>query len=393
VGGDLTGGKAFSASEVPHNLDNRLGFAGYVWDPWIKMYHVRHRVYDPWSQRWQQPDPIGWAGGDVDFYRYASGDPLNFVDPMGLCSVGDLKRELKWALDGLASPSLALHIADRVAGPNAVDDALISTGTRALGASRMCGALAGGLASGGLGATVAADQAQAGLMQLLTGEESRSLLGMGVEKAAAAAGADPDTARTIADGADMATGAVGTNAGREVGRRLANAGDEATAAARIAENVADDAAGGAAKATSGADDAGSAASKGGAASGTNKSAPTGVPEDALVTQPGAIPSKRFTNKDGVPKSIRNKTNQEVVDGLRNGTIDPKDLPIDYVCHDNGMSTIVNNRSAAALTEAGIPRSSWHGVDRTGNADVWRRMQEQFRRNDSGPYGIPYRSNY
>jgi RHS repeat-associated protein len=78
--------------EVPHNLDNRLGFAGYVWDPWIKMYHVRHRVYDPWSQRWQQPDPIGWAGGDVDFYRYANGDPLNSIDPMGLCGGPAMER-------------------------------------------------------------------------------------------------------------------------------------------------------------------------------------------------------------------------------------------------------------------------------------------------------------
>jgi len=28
-------------------LDNRIGYAGYIWDPWLKVYHVRHRVYMP----------------------------------------------------------------------------------------------------------------------------------------------------------------------------------------------------------------------------------------------------------------------------------------------------------------------------------------------------------
>ncbi|MFN7429003.1 MAG: RHS repeat-associated core domain-containing protein [bacterium] len=66
------------------HLDNRLGFAGYVWDPWLKVYHVRHRVYDPFDTRWLQADPIGYAGGDTDLRRYCNGDPVNYVDPMGL---------------------------------------------------------------------------------------------------------------------------------------------------------------------------------------------------------------------------------------------------------------------------------------------------------------------
>ena len=52
------------------HLDNRLGFAGYVWDPWLKVYHVRHRVYDPFDTRWLQADPIGYAGGDTDLRSY-----------------------------------------------------------------------------------------------------------------------------------------------------------------------------------------------------------------------------------------------------------------------------------------------------------------------------------
>ena len=71
-------------------LDNRIGYAGYLWDPWLKVYHVRHRVYVPGTQdgrdvgpSWLQPDPIGIAGG-LNLYEYCNGDPMSFVDPMGL---------------------------------------------------------------------------------------------------------------------------------------------------------------------------------------------------------------------------------------------------------------------------------------------------------------------
>ncbi|MFN7558658.1 MAG: RHS repeat-associated core domain-containing protein, partial [bacterium] len=71
------------------HLDNRLGFAGYVWDPWLKVYHVRHRVYDPFDTRWLQADPIGYAGGDTDLRRYCNGDPINYIDPLGLWGTQD----------------------------------------------------------------------------------------------------------------------------------------------------------------------------------------------------------------------------------------------------------------------------------------------------------------
>jgi uncharacterized protein RhaS with RHS repeats len=33
--------------------------------------------------RWLTKDPIGFAGGDTNLYRYASNDPVNFVDMSG----------------------------------------------------------------------------------------------------------------------------------------------------------------------------------------------------------------------------------------------------------------------------------------------------------------------
>jgi len=44
----------------------------------------RNRVYDPSTGRFTQEDPIGLAGG-LNLYGFASGDPVNFSDPFGLC--------------------------------------------------------------------------------------------------------------------------------------------------------------------------------------------------------------------------------------------------------------------------------------------------------------------
>lgn len=44
----------------------------------------RNRYYDPDAGRFTQEDPIGLGGGN-NLYGFASGDPLNFSDPFGLC--------------------------------------------------------------------------------------------------------------------------------------------------------------------------------------------------------------------------------------------------------------------------------------------------------------------
>jgi RHS repeat-associated protein len=48
------------------------------------LLYRRNRYYDPATGRFTQPDPIGLAGG-LNLYGFASGDPVNFSDPFGLC--------------------------------------------------------------------------------------------------------------------------------------------------------------------------------------------------------------------------------------------------------------------------------------------------------------------
>jgi RHS repeat-associated protein len=47
-------------------------------------WYRRNRNYDPGTGRFTQEDPIGLAGG-MNLYGFASGDPVNFSDPFGLC--------------------------------------------------------------------------------------------------------------------------------------------------------------------------------------------------------------------------------------------------------------------------------------------------------------------
>ena len=76
------------------DIDNRFGYAGYIWDQHLGIYHVRHRAYDPFAGRWLQPDPLALMGPELllaltssdgsNLYAYVGNSPNGFVDPYGL---------------------------------------------------------------------------------------------------------------------------------------------------------------------------------------------------------------------------------------------------------------------------------------------------------------------
>jgi len=46
---------------------------------------MRARYYNPYLCRFLNPDPAGFSGG-LNFYAYADGNPVNYLDPFGLCA-------------------------------------------------------------------------------------------------------------------------------------------------------------------------------------------------------------------------------------------------------------------------------------------------------------------
>jgi len=52
------------------------------------LYYYRARFYNPELQRFINEDPIGFAGGDVNFYAYVKNRPTMLVDPLGLAGCG-----------------------------------------------------------------------------------------------------------------------------------------------------------------------------------------------------------------------------------------------------------------------------------------------------------------
>jgi RHS repeat-associated protein len=65
---------------------NRFLFTGREWLAELGLYDYRNRVYSPELGRFLQTDPIRFAGGDINVYRYVGNNAMNRIDPMGLLS-------------------------------------------------------------------------------------------------------------------------------------------------------------------------------------------------------------------------------------------------------------------------------------------------------------------
>jgi RHS repeat-associated protein len=59
-------------------------FTGREWDAETGLYYYRARYYSPEMGRFVSEDPIRFAGGDVNWYRYVGNNSVNNVDPLGL---------------------------------------------------------------------------------------------------------------------------------------------------------------------------------------------------------------------------------------------------------------------------------------------------------------------
>ncbi|RMH77469.1 MAG: RHS repeat-associated core domain-containing protein [Calditrichaeota bacterium] len=63
---------------------SRFGYTGAIKLPGTDLLHMRARVYATELARFLEPDPIGFASGQLNLYSYVGNDPVNFTDPSGL---------------------------------------------------------------------------------------------------------------------------------------------------------------------------------------------------------------------------------------------------------------------------------------------------------------------
>lgn len=76
----------YSQTNANLRLGPNLGFGGLYKHPHQSFTFATFRPYDPNLGRWLSRDPIGEAG-DINLYRFAANDPINYIDPDGLCAV------------------------------------------------------------------------------------------------------------------------------------------------------------------------------------------------------------------------------------------------------------------------------------------------------------------
>jgi RHS repeat-associated protein len=63
----------------------RFQYTGQAWVPELQLYYYKARIYAPTLGRFMQTDPTGYDDGP-NWYDYVRGDPINGVDPSGLCT-------------------------------------------------------------------------------------------------------------------------------------------------------------------------------------------------------------------------------------------------------------------------------------------------------------------
>ena len=97
---------AFGTTAANEDPDNdgmatiiNLRFAGQYYDAETALHYNYFRYYDPSTGRYVTSDPVGLLAG-TNTYAYVGGNPLFYIDPYGLWSIGDPLPQ--WLVDGAA---------------------------------------------------------------------------------------------------------------------------------------------------------------------------------------------------------------------------------------------------------------------------------------------------
>ena len=74
-------------------ISNPYLFTGRRYDKATGLYYYRARYYSAELGRFLSRDPIGYKGG-INLYAYVGNNPVNLIDPLGLCGEKKLSEKL-----------------------------------------------------------------------------------------------------------------------------------------------------------------------------------------------------------------------------------------------------------------------------------------------------------
>jgi RHS repeat-associated protein len=87
-------------SETDSAVDCLFGYTGRQFDESTGLQNNLNRWYDPTTGRWLSQDPMSFAAGDANLYRYVGNNVTTLTDPLGLCSDDDDESTDKEAEQG-----------------------------------------------------------------------------------------------------------------------------------------------------------------------------------------------------------------------------------------------------------------------------------------------------
>jgi RHS repeat-associated protein len=91
---------SFGNLAAPPITGNPYTYTSREYDPETGLLFYRARYYDPAIGRFITADPIGFDGGDVNFYAYVFNNPVNWVDPWGLARIGSRRLDGRLPFNG-----------------------------------------------------------------------------------------------------------------------------------------------------------------------------------------------------------------------------------------------------------------------------------------------------
>ena len=179
---DVSGNVLYSANYGPHGED--WGSTGtnptpFTWlggygvqtinsDTPLRLYLTRHRVYSATLNRFLSSDPSGISGG-LNLYAYGEGNPLAYIDPLGLCAS-------IW--DGVLN--VAGDVLTRIGGGLQTLWGTVEVGVGITFGTVTSTTVVGGIAGAGI-ATLGVDNIQAGARTLWTGTSTDTMLSQGLQ--------------------------------------------------------------------------------------------------------------------------------------------------------------------------------------------------------------------